>query len=231
MVAHRARRDAPDRPHRRRSARREPRVRRGPRSRIRTEPRARRLPIDRRGPALAARPLQGRRHRRDRRRDRSLQPPPSPRRALADAPSAVEHLSAFERSRQRRLPVGRRRRLLEAGGRRVPDRRARPRRLRLRAERPAARLRGRRREGGRASGPRTTAAALAPRERRPAHLGARLVLRLHRGRSEEPERGLRVQHGDVSVRGRRQDVRSHQGRAGRRRLPRAPDRSRASLDG
>ena len=41
---------------------------------------------------------------------------------------------------------------------------------------------------------------VAPRERRPAHLGARLVLRRHHGRSAQPEHGLRVQHGDVSVR-------------------------------
>ena len=74
------------------------------------------------------------------------------RRALADAPPAVERLSALERPGQRSLSLDRRRRHVEAGdrGSGLPVREARPHRPRLRA----VPIRGRvyaivRREGGR----------------------------------------------------------------------------------
>ena len=57
-----------------------------------------------------------------------------------------------------------------------------------------------------------------------ADLGTRLVLRRRDRRSEEPRRGLRLQHGHVPLDRRRQDVRADQGSAGRRRLPPALDR-------
>ena len=63
-------------------------------------------------------------------------------------------------------------------------------------------------------------------QRRPAHLGAGLVLRRHRGGAAGCRRGLRLQHRAVSLARRRPDLRPAQGRPDGRRLPRAVDRPR-----
>ena len=165
----------------------EPRLRRRARPRLRPEPRARRLPLDGRrdrpGPRSSSR---------TRTPARSTSPfdpcdtQDDLRRALADAPSAVERLPAIERSRAAASTA---RRTAATRGRRstgrVSVREARAHRHRVRAERPAPRLRARRREGGRPLRLATTAASSWKRaSARPAHLGARLVLRRRDGRSE-----------------------------------------------
>ena len=80
--------------------------------RLRPEPRARRLPHARRRQDLAAGALQGRGHRRLRRRARPAQPAHRLRRALAGAAPAVG--ADERRPRQRPLRLARRRRHLEA---------------------------------------------------------------------------------------------------------------------
>ena len=148
------------------------------------------------------------------------------RRALADAASAVERLSAVERSRQRPLPLGRRRRHVDAGRRAgFPSERlgrigvafapSDPRRVYAIVDA---------KEGGLYASDDGGVDAGSARARDPRiwergwYFGGVTV------DPKNAERGLRVRHRDVPVDRRRQDVPARQGRAGRRRLPRALDR-------
>ncbi len=200
------------------------RLRRGARTRLRAERRARRLPVEGRGKDLGEGPLPGRGHGRDRPRLPARQRAHDPRRALADAPAAVERLPAIERARELPLALGGRRRHVEAGDGGPSFREARAHPDCVRAVRSEPRLRGRGREAGRPLRVGRRGAHVPARVVGPAHLGPRLVLRGRDRRPEGPGRRLRVQHGDLPVRGRREDVRAVEGRAGRRRLSPPLDR-------
>ena len=163
-------------------------------------------------------------HRRDRPGVRARSTRDRVRGALADAAAALEHLSAVERAGRGLLP-------LDDGGEhwtplagRLPAegsvasasrwRRASPRASTRIVDAKAGGLY--RSDDGGATG-RARAAT--------ADLGTRLVLRRGHGRPERRRHGLRLQHHPLPFDRRRQDVRADQGRAGRRRLPRALDRS------
>ena len=154
------------------------------------------------------------------------EPEDDPRRALADAAAALEHLPAVERSRQRALPLGPTAATPGSRSRAgFPSEKLGRIGIAFAPERSAARLRDRGREGGRPVRLDRRRRDVDARERGPANLGARLVLRRRDGRSEGREHGLRVQHRPVPLDRRRQDVPADQGRSGRRRLPPALDRS------
>ena len=223
--AHRPRGDAPDRTHRRRPARRQPRLRRGARPRVRPQPRARRLPLDRRR-AHAGRGSSSRTRTRARSTSRST--PPTRSTILAALwQTRRPPWNTYPPSNgpgQRALPLRGRRRHVDAASRRFSLEKlgrvglafapSDPKRVYALVDAKEGGLwasRGRRRD-------------VDARERRPAHLGARLVLRRADGRSEGRGHDLRVQHGDVPLDRRRPHVPAGQGRAGRRRLPRAADR-------
>ena len=146
--------------------------------------------------------------------------------AVADAPSAVERLSALERSGQRTLQVQRRRRDVDAAHERLARAR-RPHRPVDLARRAAPRLRQRRqrpRLGRRLSLRRRRGDVDAPRPRA-AHLAARLVLQRNHRRSARSQRRLRDEHRDVSLDRRRREFRRDSRRPDGRRLSRAVDRS------
>ncbi len=127
-----ARRRRPEEPRRR--------VRRGARPRLRRQPRPRRLPIARRRRDLAEGALQERQRRR---LDLAVRPPGLEDRlrgAVEHAASAVVHLPAVERPRQRPLQVDRRRHDVAAADRRPAGRRARPHRRRRGAARSPRRV-------------------------------------------------------------------------------------------
>ena len=210
-----------------RSAQSGPRLRRGPRA----TPTARTPSAASSARATAARRwqkvlVQGRRHRRHRPRLRAGQPERDLRRALADAPHALEHLSAVERPGQRPLQVDRRRRhwtqltatacRRSRGASASPWRRAQPQRVYAIVD--AAE------EGGlyRSDDGGATWTHASGDNRiwgRGWYFG---------GVTVEPKNAdvvYALQHQPLPLGRRRQDLRAGQGRAGRRRLPRALDRS------
>ena len=97
---------------RRRPARSQPPVRRGARPSVRSERRARTVQVDRRRHDISENPIQGREHRRDRRRARSGEPGHRLRGAVGSAAGAVGERRIL-RPGQRLVQVDRRRRDLE----------------------------------------------------------------------------------------------------------------------
>jgi hypothetical protein len=166
----------------------------------------------------------GFRHRRDRSGVRAGQSACDLRGTLADAPHAVERLSAVERSGQRVVQVdGWRRHVDGTEGHRQTG----ADRNRRRAVNAEPRLRDRRRRSGRDVSLRRPGRDVDANvvEIRDAHLVARLVLRRDHRRAEECRHRVLVQRQPLSIDRRRCDVGSRQRCAGRRRLPRALDRS------
>ena len=145
---------------------------------------------------------------------------------VGHAPSALVHLRAVERPGRRHLQVHRRRHDVAAAHDRPSDRRPRPHRHRRGADQRQPRVRHRRREGRRALSFGRRRRELDQDLRRQAHLGTRLVLRQGHRRSEEPGHRLRVEHVALQIDGRGQELDADQGRARRRRLSSALDRSR-----
>ena len=147
--------------------------------------------------------------------------------ALADAPAAVERLSAVERARQR--PATSRPTAATPGR---PIRRrgfpARPGRIGLAVapSRPAARLRHRRRRARAGSTARTTAArAGRARAATRGSGGAAGTSAASRSSRENADVVYVVQHHRLPLARTAADLRAGQGRARRRRLPHALDRS------
>lgn len=224
MAPCRARRDAADRPHPRRPARLADAARRRARPRVHRERRARRVPLDRRRRDLDAHALSKRERGRDRSRGDAGRHD-GLRIALADAPAAVGDVSALEWPGRRPLRVARRRRHVAADRRaRLSERRARQGRARGRAERSRPRVRDRRREGRRALSQRRRGRDVAALRRRPAPMGARLVLLPRRCGSARRGSRLRLRYERLSFERRRRDVHGDQRLARRRRLSPALDR-------
>ena len=110
---------------RRRSAQSRSRVRRRARPSLRPERGARHLPLDRRRPDVPEGPLQGREHRRQRRRHRSVEPRDRLRDDVGGAAGAVGE-RGVGRHRRRHLQVDRRRHDLEAADQGPAGRSSRP---------------------------------------------------------------------------------------------------------
>ena len=184
---------------------------------------ARRVPLARRRQDLGEGPLQGRPDRRRGPGDGSVQSQHPLRHALGSRPHALEHDE--RRTRQRPLPLERRRDDLEEGRRqRLARRRAwQDRRGRVRRRQPA-RLRDRRGPGreGRPLPIRRRRRALEADDRRPPAAAPALVLHPRHGRPEAGRHALRAERRPLPLARRRQVVGADRDAA--RRLPSALDR-------
>ena len=194
-------------------------VRRRARPSVRPERGARHLPLDRRRPDVPAGALQGREHRRQGRRHRSVQPGHRLRDDVGGAAGSVGE-RRVERHPRRHLQVDRRRHDLEAADA-GPAGRRRQRRARDRAEQPEAALR----DASRRRGNGTGHLSLGRRRRdldaqHDRHASDQPHQRGGAARRPEESRlADRHRHRQLQVDRRRQDVGAVQGRARRRRLP------------
>ena len=197
-------------------------VRRRARSSVRTERRARHLSLDRRRPHVSEGAVQGREHRRRRRRVRSGEPEHRLRRAVGSAPGSVGE-RRVQRARERPVQVDRRRHDVAAADARAADvgrRSARAHRHHRRAELAVAPLRdGRSADRRPASIARTTPARAGTRVNGDPRVVARPNDACRGARaSDESRHRLRADDRRVEIHRRRQDVHGVSRRAGRRRL-------------
>ena len=202
-------------------------VRRRARASVRPERRARRVPIDRRRPHVRAGALQGREHRRGRRRVRSGRSADTIYAVLWEARQGPWENGAWQRARQRAVQIHRRRHDVAAARRRAcrrsptgSDASASPSRRAIRNRLYAVVDAGRERRAS--TGPTTRARHWTRVNADPRVVGRPAPTSpTVRVDPKNPDIVYVAEHRRVEIDRRRQDVHRVARRAGRRRLPQA----------